>query len=238
MKNLSDIKKYIEKFKSNVSANRESSRDTSFDYCYNYFYSYKNKPEKLKESMIESCLYLWSYLGSWGMLRASSNLLKKCNFMCLKNVIEAISESKGCWDIDIDDYNDYNKRKQLIECRDRIEEGLTNVGISPTETLITKIMLGVFGNIVALDTFVYTWIKEENGKGITKVNDKLLNFLIDFYHHYSEEFKEFERRICTLDIEEGETGISYTKAKLIDMYGFEKGKELDEKRKKKNKHIN
>ena len=225
MKNLSDIKRYIEKFK---SCRDKRHRYASFDYCYNYFYRYKSEPRKLKENMVESCLYLWSYLASWGMLRGSTKLLKECNFMCLEHVIEAISESKGCWDIDIEDYDNDKKRKQLIECRNKIEEGLKIVGISPTETLITKIMLGVFGNIVALDTYVSKWIKKENGKGITKVNDKLLIFLSNFYRKNRKGFKEFDRKIRTLSIKEGEleTNMYYTKAKLIDMYGFEKGMKL------------
>lgn len=57
------------------------ARYTSFDYCFNYFQSHREQgklPELLRgEALQLSCLHLGFYLASWGMLRGSSDLLKK-----------------------------------------------------------------------------------------------------------------------------------------------------------------
>lgn len=84
------------------------------------------------------------------MLRGSSKLLQKSP-AALKPLVEHIAQSK-VWDIDVDNYNDENIEKLLEEYHE-LEEILNAMDVKPTLTLVTKIMLGVYGNIPAYDTY-------------------------------------------------------------------------------------
>lgn len=58
----------------------------SFDFCYFHFRSSKERGGE-DINIEQSCQVLWSYLGSWGMLRGSSFLLSK-NPAYLKGLVE------------------------------------------------------------------------------------------------------------------------------------------------------
>jgi len=78
-------------------------------------------------------------------------------------------------------------------------------------------MLGVFANIPAFDQYVKKSLK------IYSVNDRSLSKIKDFYEKNKSIFDSF--KIYTFDfVTSQETDVIYTKAKLIDMYGFIDGK--------------
>ena len=188
-------------------------RDASFDLCFHYFQTNKERIAE-KDYLEKSCLYLWSYLSSWGMLRGSSRLLEKSP-ASLKPLIEHIQESK-VWDIDVDKYTDENIDKLIAEYK-AIEQILKEEILKklPTCTLVTKIMLGVYGNIPAFDHFF------KKGFDVGSVNKESLNKIKNFY---DKNKNSFNQEIKVLDFENEETELRYTKAKLVDMYGFQKGK--------------
>ena len=126
----------------------------SFDYCFNYFQDIRDvgKIKSLADSehIQTSCLHLGFYLASWGMLRGSSPLLHK-SAKFYEVLIQYISSApKELWVIDANCYSNENIRL-LLECRRSIGIALNPCGA--TDTLATKIMLGVFGNVPAFDTF-------------------------------------------------------------------------------------
>jgi hypothetical protein len=90
-------------------------------------------------------------------------------------------------------------------------------------TLVTKVMLGVFGNVPALDD---NFCK---GFGFSKYFSKpLLRKISDYYQTNKEEFDRY--RIKTIDFSTGmETDRYYTRAKLIDMVGFIEGLKMSNK---------
>lgn len=207
-----DVKKYINNF---LLDKDPRGRDASFDYCYSYFYSFYQKG-KLKdiannENMQLSCLHLGFYLASWGMLRGSTILSKK-SIKYYDELLKKISEmDKKLWEIDVDNYSEENI-KLLIQCKEDIKK----IFDFATETLVTKIMLGVFGNIPAFDQYFIKWV------GVNKVTEKSLKKIKRFYEENKDAIDSFD--VKTLDFETlKETKIKYTKAKLIDMYGFMKG---------------
>jgi hypothetical protein len=197
---------------------KPDERYASFDYCYNYFHSfYKNNTlgELTNEkNMPVSCLQLGFYLASWGMMRGSSFLLEK-SVRTLRPVIETIAHSNTkLWEIDIDDYTDENIGL-LLDCKRQIIDALGRKN-KPSDTLITKIMLGVYANVPAFDQYFRKSLK------VHTFNKKALLKIRGFCREYKEEFDSI--KICTLDFSTGkETDVHYTKAKLIDMYGFMKG---------------
>jgi hypothetical protein len=210
IKTMNEIGKLIDEFKGRRSGN--THRDASFDLCFHYFQTNKEHVAE-KDYLEKSCLYLWSYLSSWGMLRGSSYLLTKSP-ACLKPLIEHIQKS-NVWDIDVDKYTDENIAKILKEY-ENIKKVLIDKETKkePTDTLVTKIMLGVYGNIPAFDQFF------KKGFGVGGVNKKSLNEIKNFY---DKNKNSFNKEINVLNFENKETELRYTKAKLVDMYGFQKG---------------
>lgn len=197
-----------------------NERYSSFDYCYNYFYDFY-KQDKIEELSSDrnlqiSCLQLGFYLASWGMLRPSSFLIDK-SVKHYTELIEKISLMEpDLWEIDVDNYNE-NNIDLLIKKRDDIFEVLKTER-NPTETLLSKIMLGVFGNVPAFDTYFKASSIEAKG-----FNKKSLSKIQDFYKSHRSELDSFN--IKTINFSGEETANKYTIAKLIDMYGFIDGQE-------------
>lgn len=208
------INKYLEGNGKN-KGKKPDERYASFDYCYNYFYSFYsgNKISELsnEDNLQMSCLQLGFYLASWGMMRGSSFLLEK-SLKHYQNLIIAISKmDQKLWEIDIDSYNNENI-ELLLNCKTQIIEALGKE-YNPSDTLITKIMLGVFGNVPAFDQNV------KKSLHTYTLNKKTLKKIIIFYKEHEKIINLF--KIKTFDfLTSEETNIFYTKAKIIDMYGF------------------
>lgn len=216
-----DVNRSIDQFlkgKGKNKGRKPYERYASFDFCYNYFYSFyeSRKLDELanEKNLQMSCLQLGFYLASWGMMRGSSFLLEK-SVRNYKNLIIAISKmSPKLWKIDIDNYDEGNINL-LLECKKQIETALGKEN-NPSDTLITKIMLGVFANIPAYDQYVRKSLK------LYSVNKKSLLKIKRFYEENKNTFDSY--KIYTFDfLTSKETDITYTKAKLIDMCGFMDG---------------
>jgi len=216
-----DIKKSFNQFLVGNGKNKgrePNERYASFDFCYNYFYSFykENKLSELanKDNLQMSCLQIGFYLASWGMLRGSSFLLEKSvrNF---SNLIITISKmNPKLWEIDVADYNEENI-SLLLDCKQQIINALGKEN-KPSDTLVTKIMLGVFANIPAFDLYFRKSLK------VNSVNKNSLLQIKKFYLENKDVFDSFE--VHTFDfLTSNETDNIYTKAKLIDMYGFMDG---------------
>lgn len=197
-----------------------NERFASFDYCYNYFYYFyrdDNLTELASDDNIQiSCLQLGFYLASWGMMR-NSFLLKKSvkNF---ENLIVIISNMKPLlWEIDVDSYSPKNI-ESLMDCKSQIINAFGDN--KPSDTLITKIMLGVFGNVPAFDKNF-----KNSRLNLKTFNKKSLIELRKFYEDNKTTFDSF--KVPTIQFSKGDkntkTDVLYTKAKLIDMYGFMDG---------------
>ena len=216
-----DVQKSIKKY---IELRKPSDRCTSFDYCYNYFQSFRENNDlgKLSEpSQIQvSCLQLAFYLASWGMLRGRSFLLEKSVKFYAPMINKIVDFNKTIWEIDADCYTDTNI-EIILDCRNMIRETIRKGDRGPTDTLVTKIMLGVFGNVPAFDTFFIRGFKK-CGFGAGSLNKKSLKWIRDFYQSNKDAIDEFD--IATLDFASGKgTSRKYTKAKLIDMIGHIEG---------------
>lgn len=198
-----------------------NERYASFDFCYSYFYSFykRNNIKDIsnKDNLEKSCLHLGFYLASWGMMRGSSFLLEK-SIRYFKELVETISKAdKKLWKIDLDDYCEENINT-LIDFKNKIKESLGEEN-KPSDTLITKIMLGIFGNVPAYDQYFKKFLKRNDM--CQTFNETSLEQIKDFYLKNEQYFKSNKNRIKTFDFITGkETEILYPKAKLIDMYGF------------------
>src|SRR5258706_1614886 len=187
-------------------------RSASFDYCFNHFQSFReeDKVQKLAEAgnMEMSCLQLGFYLASWGMLRGSSFLLEK-SLRFYQPLIRGIATfDRRIWDIDADSYDDENIAV-LLDCQDMIIESFGREN-NPSDTLVSKILLGVFGNVPAFDRFF------RKGFPVHSFGRKSLRVIAKFYEENRAGIGKIE--ICTFDYATGNpTHRKYPKAKLIDM---------------------
>src|SRR3989344_4302517 len=163
-----DVKKSINQFLEGNGKNKgrkAKERYASFDFCYTYFYSFykRNKLNELadEKNLQMSCLQLGFYLASWGMMRGSSFLLEK-SVKNYKNLIVAISKmNPKLWEIDADEYDEKNI-DLLLNCKEEIIDALDRNNAETWDTLVTKIMLGVFANIPAYDAYFKKFLKNKN----------------------------------------------------------------------------
>ena len=199
-------------------------RAASFDYCFNYFQSFRScdiiETLALPSNIEASCLHLGYYLASWGMLRGSTMLHTK-SYRFFAPVIEAIAQERpAVWGIDANKYTDANITK-LLELKSRMSAAMTtksaegNLVTVPTDTLITKVLLGVFGSVPAFDTFFKRGFRTVTDRAV-KVDQRTLRAIGDFYAANAAAIDQ--QRARTLDFARGQpTALRYTRAKVIDM---------------------
>lgn len=209
-----DILAVVNRFKSKSSP---SDRYTSFDYCYNYFRQTKD----FSQDVEKSCLTLGFYLASWGMFRGSSFLLQHSVKQFYPTIQYINSLDKSVWSIDVDGYSDENIQT-IIHIYQDIRQRLIQKNNTDL-TLITKVLLGVFGFIPAYDSyFCDSFRSVSDGRcGFRRVNSKSLTIIHEFYQANKEVIDKLSEETFTTDFLTGEkTKINYPKAKIIDMYGF------------------
>jgi hypothetical protein len=261
--NVEEFEEIVNYFNgSNLNKNDGTGRYTSFDYCFNWFQTHKgNVANSCK--IEQSCLHLMCYLASWGMLRGSSMLLQK-SAKFYEPLIKAISGahedetlniSQEIWNIDVDSYCvDFPKNRSeatqkgyeiVIDTYNKIKKCLYGTGNETRHIVsVTKIMMGVFGCVPALDryfceTFHYLYPKAGFSSDATSkttqnlasdikccktkmiytgLTEKHLCAIYDFYCKNKNPIDSFTIKTKTFD--STTTSINYTKAKIIDMYGF------------------
>ena len=190
-------------FRSDIQKNRVFS----YDICRKHFAS------KLSENKDENAVYLFAFLSSWGMLRNTG--LMNISPYGLSNTVEAIYENF-----------EYFKNNDIFSIKDeeildfvknfeKIAEALGRDKIASSNTMVSKIILGVWGSMPALDTNfnkafgfyqamkIKRVIRElrETFKNIKKTNVSIIH-------------KHLFKPHLNLELE------YYGMPKLVDMYGF------------------
>ena len=208
------------------------------------------------DNLEKSCLHLWSYLASWCMLRGSSKLLSDCSMKVMEDVVNYLSTLKNPddWELDLGlnaaGAPDPVKSKRIIEIYKDLSEILgdisvndVKVGVSPTPTLVTKIMLGTLGCVPALDRYFRKVVKI----GLSQLNQDVLSKIQDFHskpHFYVNTNKvaniapdvatgndidasvninidiDTNTKIRVIDFSGKVTNLLYPRAKVLDMIGF------------------
>ncbi|MBP7797357.1 MAG: hypothetical protein KA072_01885 [Thermoanaerobaculaceae bacterium] len=215
-----DIKGSINSF---LGARKPAERYASFDYCFNHFQRFREAGRisaiASKHNLETSCLHLAFYLASWGMLRGSTRLLQKSVRFLDPLVRWIASTDKPQWDIDANRYTPENITV-LLEMKRQIVKALGE-DARPSDTLVTKIMLGVFGCVPALDENVRKGCRK-NGLRVATLCRLSLQRVGAFYDDHAHEIDK--SRVPTLDFASGRpTSRLYTRAKMIDMFFFEEG---------------
>jgi hypothetical protein len=200
------------------------ARYASFDYCFNYFQSFRERGRMSDlagpQNMLQSCLHLGFYLASWGMFRASSEVPRR-SVKQFEPVIELLaSMPHDIWEIDANCYSNSACGKLVATARG-IQRALHYPdGAWPTDTLATKIMLGVLGSVPAFDSRVVNGLRTTGRTGSFGL--RALQGIGRFYVDHQEVIER--HRVPTLDVATGEpTQRRYTRAKVIDQVFFIEG---------------
>jgi hypothetical protein len=193
-----------------------TARYASFDYCFNYFQSFRERDDVASIAADAnrqlSCLQLGFYLASWGMLRGSTDLLQR-SVKHLVPLVEAIAAAPDAiWTIDADSYGE----KEWTTLRDFAREIRVALPDATSDILVTKILLGVFGNVPAFDTYF------KKGSGLSLYGQGALRRVECFYRDNAGVIDRY--RVPTLDFNTGAaTSRTYSRAKVIDMIFFTEG---------------
>ncbi|NLT50267.1 MAG: hypothetical protein GXX85_05045 [Ignavibacteria bacterium] len=222
MPEVYDFNEIIDQY--NTEFEGPAHRNASYDFCYNYFRNVRG--EALIRDMEKSCYAIGFYLASWGMYRGRGENLGQSAYK-YKKLIEYISslENDNIWNLDVNHYDNEENIKKLLKVYKEIRNLIINDQQSHL-TLVTKIMMGVFGCVPAFDQYFCNTFRAlaEGTCGFRSFNQNALTQLYNFYiaNHTNIDADRNQRK--TIDFSTGNpTNYNYTKAKLIDMYGFTKG---------------
>lgn len=193
-------------------------RYRSWEHCYQYFR--KVTPEGMAAERDTAALQLGFYLASWGMYRGSSFLLQRAYTVHLGLIDRLASdELRPLWKIEFGTPECGDDIVAAVESAVRaVREAYAPFG-QPTDTLVTKILLGTLGCLPAVDRYFIDGFKAE-GQKYSRVNNGFIKRLHQFSSNRLPELRHEQDRI------ERATGVRYPLMKLIDMYFWQIGYEL------------
>jgi hypothetical protein len=202
----------VDSFRNDSIAN---PRYASFDHCFNYFREHWETGQTArlasKSGMQLSCLHLGYYLASWGMFRGKAALLQH-NSRALLPAVEMIANATPVmWTTDVVDY-DENRIEAILKFKDTLKKVVPG---GHSDTLTSKIMLGVFGCVPAFDT------NFRKGFHVSSFSPSALIKVHDYYNKHKEIIEGC--RAYTIGFDGKPTKRRYTQAKVIDMIFFIEG---------------
>lgn len=201
----------------------------SWENCYKFFYNNHKKILDDKESLEIAALQLAFYLASWGMYRGSA-FIRNYNHTVFKDlIIELLTNCKNLWTYNVA-WNDLDNANNIIKkyCSDlknkdksKNSEKYKNI---PTQTLITKILMGIFGCVPAYDRFFITALKEN--QICQTYNEKSFYALRQWWKDQKYNKKHQLKK----------SDLIYPPMKLVDVYFWSEGKRLEKEKEEKEKN--
>lgn len=192
-------------------------RYLSWEYCHEAFKHHRQEQDEATVDYL--CLHLAWYLASWGMLR-NSFLMQK-DYKIHATVVRLLYQPEwtALWDITPDKLAQEWYANRIMKLCEAITKAYVARGAGiPTETLLTKILLGTIGCVPAYDRY-FKKALSLTGAAPQSCNAKSLMALGKLYIDHMAEFEAL-RRHCSDRIE-------YPAAKVIDMCFFEYGFQMD-----------
>jgi hypothetical protein len=221
------MKKIIEKYLSGITGD-EFHRYKSWDNCFQAF-SVSNQSEI-------HVLELAFYLASWGMYRGSSGLLQK-NHLIHKGAVDIIF-SKSNQKLKCNETTEVKREniEQIIAVKTELANHYSSIyfnkgeykpkQISPTDTLLSKIMLGTLGCVPAYDRYFIEGLKEMKMQH-TSFNEASLTELFNFIYNNKNEIEQAQNLI------KSKTNRHYPLMKIVDMFFWQTGFDKESAKSKK-----
>lgn len=193
-----------------------NNRFNSWKHCYEIFGNL-NQDENIL------ALHLGFYLASWGMYRGSAAIFQKDYTIHIK----AVQIIKKYYDLRCDishEVNDSNVEKIVQLTKElyshynslhyMLNENL--VERKPTDTLISKIIIGALGCSPAFDRYFNDGVKA-SGYKFYKMNENSYKELFLFVERHKTEFAKLQQELYIID------NIHYPMLKVVDMYFWHEG---------------
>lgn len=211
------IKEVTEKYLFGIESD-EFHRYKSWDNCFKAF-GLSVKDDRL-------ALELGFYLASWGMYRGSGGLLQK-NHLIHKGAVDILFSDKSS-NLRCDESNevDINGIDYILALKDELSKhyGLIRFNrgngktsqISPTDTLLSKVMLGTLGCVPAYDRYFIDGLRK-NGMRWHRFNKESLLELFQFIDRNRKEIDEVQQIIRE------KFQCHYPIMKIVDMYFWQIG---------------
>ena len=193
-------------------------RYLSWEHCHRAFKQYRQNYNDVTLDLL--CLHLAWYLASWGMLR-NSFLMQK-DYKVHLPVVKLLLDSRWdeLWDISPSKLALHQYAEKIVQLCSEIKSAYSEIcGGTPTETLLSKILLGTLGCVPAYDRY-FKHALSATKAATQQCSAKSLTMLGNLYLKYEEQFESLRKYCSTNDME-------YPIAKIIDMCFFEYGLQLE-----------
>ena len=203
----------------------QHDRYRSWEHCYRFFRQQRSTSTALDRDY--AALQLAFYLASWGMYRGSSFLLQFA-YTAHLGVIDQLFMPcfSVLWDHEIGtSESDLDLVPIILEAITAVREAYRPFA-PPSETrqasdtLVTKVLLGTFGCLPACDRFFVDGFKAEGYK-YSYLNDAFIRRVIQFCADCSVHLRREQDLILP------ESGFRYPMMKLVDMYFWQIGFDLE-----------
>ncbi|MCZ8145838.1 hypothetical protein [Flavobacterium sp.] len=192
------------------------NRFNSWKHCYMAFENQNLEADYL-------ALHLGFYLASWGMYRGSTGLLQKD----YKIHVEAVQLIKKYYHLRCTSTFEVNKQhiEDILNLKQQLYEYYNSFTYQnkeaykakpPTDTLLSKIILGTLGCTPAFDRYFNEGIKQHHHKAY-KFDKKAMFALFSFIEQHYQDLIELQTYLARLE------GVHYPLFKLIDMYFWNEG---------------
>ena len=192
-------------------------RYRSWEHCYRFFREVT--PSGITAQRQNAAMQLGFYLASWGMYRGSSFLLQHAYTVHL-GVVDCLASPRftPLWEREFgSEADDVELVPVILDAAKEISKAYSQFG-EPTETLVTKVLLGTFGCLPACDQYFIAGFRGA-GMGYSYLNSKFVKKLLDFSWEHLSELRNEQQII------EKHSGAPYPLMKLVDMYFWQLGYE-------------
>lgn len=204
----------------------ENHRFRSWEHCYSFFAEHQHIDN---ENIIDlMCLHLSNYLASWGMFRGAAFLLQKdykVHYDVVKIMLNGQYEILRTAPVQTTEYSEYiNKMLELSQriaevYRKKTTDFENEHGRESSDTLITKILLGVFGCIPAYDRYFKSGLRSTRVAS-GQYTARSISQLLHFYKQNNDAFENVRLEISR-------HGVEYPPMKIVDMCFWQIGYDQD-----------
>ena len=197
-----DLVSVIKEFnKTFIDKDIQHGRYKSYEHCRKVFIDRFKKKKLTFKDKDYLALHLFSYLASWGMLRNS--FLERKDYTYLIKVVEILFNHKTA-----------STPTEILDLKEELDDyfKIARLSKAATQTLLSKIILGTLGIIVAYDRFVRYGLKKKGYYG--SFGPRSLEELNELLTSSAKEIDLAIKAVNTSNTE------LYTPMKILDMYFF------------------
>lgn len=220
---------YIERYYAAVEIDEDNNpfpRLKAWEFLYEYIWGQSRSWSSLTDvaNLDTTALHVGFYLANWGMFRGRSELLRNSNLDLMKELVLRLFQGKGpeLFDLSGEDFlpsaPNLARNQALF---DEVVQIFRNMPgkVSWTDTLISKILLGVWGEYPALDRYYTRGVRSLYPyRGLTEVRGRSLTSLMGLIETEGFELPAIKTECLRL---------AYPKGRLLDMAFFQVGLEQD-----------